>query len=222
MGSDRINEKNENNQDGKVQEKAVDTSPLGWNGDKNFSQDLNDAKERMLLLPGTQKIMDEFPKFDTDADGFLTKDELSDAMKSNQDELTRKGLQRLIDNYDSVMGKSDDEWFFERSGVTRKDLSQEQQTQQDQVDDALDKALEKRGISDLDTDKNGKISREELSAGIEKGNADDKLMLDFMLRKYDDIKSATSLIVWDEDEITANDWSVYNHPYGANDPLGQP
>ncbi len=220
MGADKIPEKTDKNKEAQVQEKSPENLSNEVNGDKSFNQDLSTARERMAQVEETQKVMNEFPKFDADEDGFLTKEELTKAMENEQDELTRRGLERLIANYDSTMARSNDEWGFENFGVTRDDLQSEHRAKQDWVDDALVRALEKRGISDLDADKNGMISREEVSTSIENGNADDKLMLDYMLRKYDDIKSATSLIVWDDEGITANDWSIYNHPYAASDPFG--
>lgn len=220
MGGEKNIEKKEKSENTSQQEQSQEKVSSEVNGDKNFNANLSEARERMAQNADTKRVMDDFPKFDSDGDGFLTKQELNTAIENEQDEQTRNGLTLLSKNYDSVIGGSDDEWFFENDGVTVKDIEKDQSSRQDLIDKDLEKELENRPIFDMDADKNGQLTREELSDAYSKSSGDDKLMLDYMLRKYDDIKGSTSLIVYDDEGITPQDWSIYNHPYAASDPFG--
>lgn len=220
MGGERNSEKQEKTENAKQQEQPQEKLSNEVNGDKNFNANLVQAKEQIAQNADTKKVMDDFPKFDSDGDGFLTKQELNSAIENEKDPQTRDGLTQISKNYDSVIGRSDDEWFFENTGVTVKDLEKDQSSRQDLIDKSLAKELENRPIFDMDADKNGQLSREEVSDAYSKSSGDDKLMLDYMVRKYDDIKGSTSLIVWDDEGITPQDWSIYHEPYAASDPFG--
>ncbi|PZM85858.1 MAG: hypothetical protein DKT66_00185 [Candidatus Melainabacteria bacterium] len=73
---------------------------------------------RETLTPAMDVLRGEanFNRFDTDHDGYIARTELDAARQNtNLSEADRAHLQRVSDNFDNIIGASNDEWGFESS-----------------------------------------------------------------------------------------------------------
>jgi len=156
----------ENFNDGKSAPKAESADPMLWAeaalivfdsepmrgsaGDrlrKTF-----DAETMMADELGKMSLA-EFKGIDGDSDGFLTKKEMQTAIDSQTPGARKDALQFLENNLDSFQKLSNDEFFFENSGVTRKDLDKIGEELNERFDEntskAMTQALREENLSDI-------------------------------------------------------------------------
>ncbi len=122
MADDRNVEKNDKNEKTKEQEQSSEKMSSEVSADKNFNEQFDQVKAQSAHSEDSKKVMDQFPKFDTDQDGFLTKEELNKAIETEQDAQTANRLRQMSEDFDTIQSRSNDEWFSEDSGLTIKDL----------------------------------------------------------------------------------------------------
>jgi hypothetical protein len=80
---------------------------------------------------------DNFKNADSDNNGFLSADELDRALEAKDlSEQDRKGLRYMRENIGSIEEESNDEWFDENDGITRKDFDEHAKEVNEESDEA--------------------------------------------------------------------------------------
>ncbi len=139
------------------------------------------------VLPDIELVQKNFKDIDQSHDGFVTKKEIEDYVKSHKD-LTKEevaALTRVGDQVEKLQKLSNDEWGRENSGVTMKDLNVASENAK-----AMDYA--QRNFAKLDGDGNGHITKSEIDAYMkangDKLSAEDRANLEVLKKNYSKIE----------------------------------
>jgi Ca2+-binding EF-hand superfamily protein len=128
-----------------------------------------------------------FKDLDQDNNDFISRREVDEYLKTNQDKLTdaeKKSLTKLRENIGSLEDLHDDELLMEVSGVTRNDLDEGEKRM---------KAVEfaQRNYEAIDTDGNGFLTEEELKTYQEQTelSSEGKTSLEYLKKNVSDLQN---------------------------------
>ncbi len=138
-------------------------------------------------------MKNNFQKVDADRDGFVSEKELERAFADKSIPVQDRMLMTIL--YENLRGISDlsnDEWGRETSGATMDDLNRLDNLERETAIHYLTGRYGEEHFTELDADKSGFISRDELKKAIEKSGSknaapEDKAMLEVLLNRFDQV-----------------------------------
>ncbi|HEY9786273.1 MAG TPA: C2 family cysteine protease [Candidatus Obscuribacterales bacterium] len=165
-----------------------------------------------------KEVSDElFDRIDKDKDGHLSKSELGQAMEDQQ--FTGQEAQvvaALHKNREALEELSDDEWFDENDGITRKDLQKfdEMEADRSKRTDAVydgEDWTDKR-FKSFDKNGDGLLSSDEVDNALKQKDGltdQDKRILAHLKEKYNEIKNESNDQIFAESSISQKDIKEY-------------
>jgi len=193
---------------GATETQQLTKEPSGHVGDGKFNPGRPFSQNEIAL-----KIFD---RVDSDQNGYLSKSELATAeADETYDMVEHYTIANLHENVDSIQVLKNDEWGWENDGITRGDLREREVRSRS----AATAATSSESWADtrfwmFDTDRNRKLSRTEIMAGLynPEANRQDKEMLTYLKNNFDKVEGAKPEPRFGAREISRDDVRAQQKP----------
>lgn len=175
------------------------------------------AQSRSMLLPTELREAGEavFARVDRDGDGFLSRAELGGALRDRSyTGQESQAIAALYNRGDEIQKLSNDEWGWERSGVSRADLESFDRIAHEQAGSGAAAGYGLQSFGKLDSNGDGVISRQELKSASDPSRVND---LQHLVQHFDRIKdSHRDFRILGESGITRADLEAYQRSWNGD------
>lgn len=198
----------------------VNAPPAGQTDAREQSAKPTSPTQFSYLMPTDLQGLFEkhFARLDADDNGYVSKDEVDKAFQDTS--LKGKDAQMIfaLKRYHAeLQTQSHDELGYDNDGITRADMAAfDQNTRAARAESALTSDVSAAGLhyfKQLDSDKDGYLTRDEIQKGLAEGKVDKKTRdaVESMLDRFDVISQRNDDDYLPDSSITAKDLSSYAH-----------